>query len=231
MKTIGLLGGMSWESTAHYYRLLNEGVRKKRGALHSAKITMVSIDFAPLARAMNKGQWQDCADILSTAAKNIQKGGADCLLICTNTMHKLAKEVQAAVSIPLLHIGDAAGRRLQNDGIDRVGLLGTRFTMEEDFYKDPLQKRYGLSVVVPGDSGRKAVDRVIFEELCRGQIKEDSREAYIRIIEELEQKGAQAILAGCTEITMLVRQEHMDTPLYDTTILHVNEALDFAFAE
>lgn len=227
-KTIGLLGGMSWESTLHYYQLLNQVVNSRLGDLHSAKIVMISIDFQPLERLMREGKWQECAQMLSAKAVKVEQAGADCLLICTNTLHKVAEEVAAKISIPLLHIADAAGTVIQKDDMKKVGLLGTRFTMEEDFYRRRLAEKFGIEVVIPSSQDRDIVDRVIFDELCRGKVKKDSRDHYLRIIDLMHNQGAQAVVEGCTEINMLISQEDTDVPLYDTTSLHVKQAIEFA---
>lgn len=231
MKTIGLLGGMSWESTAHYYRLLNQGINEKLGGLHSAKIVMVSVDFQPLEAFMRQGKWSECGKILIESARSIEAAGADFLLICTNTMHKLAGVVAEAVSIPLLHIADATAMAIKAEKIQSVGLLGTRVTMEEDFYRGRLSSTHGLQVITPSAEDRKLVDRIIFDELCRGIVRAESREHYLRIMAEMGQQGAEAIIAGCTEIGMLVNQDHTPMVLFDTTITHVDQAIRLAFAE
>lgn len=231
MKTIGLLGGMSWESTAHYYRLLNQGINKRLGGLHSARIVMVSVDFQPLATHMHQGNWAECSEILVNAARSVEAAGADFLLICTNTMHRLAPAISEAVSIPLLHIADATAKVVTTQGYRTVGLLGTRFTMEEDFYRGRLMSTHGLRVVVPSPQDRILVDRVIFEELCQGIVETGSRGHYLRIMEEMAAQGAEAIIAGCTEIGMLVNQEQTALPLFDTTVIHAEEAVRMAFLE
>lgn len=231
MKTIGLLGGMSWESTAHYYRLLNQGVNERLGGLHSAKIAMVSVDFQPLETFMHQGSWLECGKILVRSAKKVEAAGADFLLLCTNTMHKLAPVIAEAVAIPLLHIADATAMAVKAQGIRTVGLLGTRFTMEEDFYRGRLLSTHGLRVIIPAASDRRLVDRIIFEELCRGIVKPESHGHYLRIMNEMGAQGAEAIIAGCTEIGMLVSQENLALPLFDTTLIHVREALRHALAE
>ena len=231
MKTIGLLGGMSWESTAHYYRLLNQGINQQLGGLHSAKIAMVSVDFQPLEKFMHQGNWIECGKILMKSAKSIEAAGADFLLICTNTMHKLAPIVAEAVSIPLLHIADATAMAIKAQDIRTVGLLGTKLTMEEDFYRGRLMATHGLRVVTPAADDRRLVDRIIFDELCRGIVKTESRNHYLRIMAEMAQEGAEAIIAGCTEIGMLVSQEQSTIPLFDTTIIHVDQAIRLALAE
>ena len=228
MKTIGLLGGMSWESTMGYYRAINMGVKSQLGGLHSAKIVLYSVDFDPIEKLQHKDDWSATATILADAACNIAAGGADFLLICTNTMHKVAPQVEEAINIPLLHIADATAETLLHDDIITVGLLGTKFTMEEDFYKGRLHNKYGLNVVVPDSADRNIVHNVIYQELCQGKISEHSRKEYLRIINSLAHKGANGVILGCTEIGMLVKQEDTDIPLYDTTILHANKAVEYA---
>ncbi|PCI82158.1 MAG: aspartate racemase [SAR86 cluster bacterium] len=224
-KTIGLLGGMSWESTATYYRELNEGIKAKLGGLHSAKICLVSVDFAEIERLQHNEDWDGTAVILSEAAAAIEKGGADFLLICTNTMHKVAPQIEANISIPILHIADATAEKLREAGIKKVGLLGTRFTMEEDFYKSRLVEKYGIDVIVPNKPERDDVHAVIYNELCLGTIDENSRERYLKIIDQLTENGAEAVILGCTEIALLVQQSHTATPLYDTTAIHAEQAV------
>lgn len=228
MKTIGLLGGMSWASTAHYYRLLNQGINQKLGGLHSAKIAMVSVDFQPLEKFMHQGNWIECGKILVKSARNIEAAGADFLLICTNTMHKLAPIVADAVSIPLLHIADATAMAIKAQDIRTVGLLGTKLTMEEDFYRGRLMADHGLRVITPAADDRQLVDRIIFAELCRGIVKTESRTHYLRVMAEMVKEGAEAIIAGCTEIGMLVSQKESTIPLFDTTIIHVDQAIRLA---
>lgn len=231
MKTVGLLGGMSWESTLQYYRLLNQGINKKMGGLHSAKIAMVSVDFQPLEILMQQGEWTELGERLAGAAQKIEKAGADFLLICTNTMHKVAGIVSEAVDIPLLHIADATAERIKAENIQTVGLLGTRFTMEEEFYRGRLLEKHGLTLVIPSPKDRKIVHDVIFEELCQGTIRTESRKDYLRIIDTMHQQGAEAVIEGCTEIGMLVNQDHTTIPLFDTTTLHVEQAVRFALAD
>jgi aspartate racemase len=228
MKTIGLLGGMSWESTSSYYRALNEGIKARLGGLHSAKIAMVSVDFHDIEVLQRSGDWAASAVILDDAAKQVQAAGADFLLICTNTMHKVADEVAAAVDIPLLHLADATGQRLQDNGIKTVGLLGTRFTMEQDFYKQRLVDNFGLNVLVPNLQGIELVHNVIYDELCLGQIMDESRSGYLQIIDSLHERGAEAVILGCTEIALLIKQQHTNMPLYDTTAIHCEAAVDHA---
>lgn len=230
MKTIGLLGGMSWESTLDYYKLINSQISKELGGFHSAKISMVSVDFAELEENISKGNWSACAKILISAAGKVESAGADCLLICTNTLHKVAPQVEEAIQIPLLHIADSAGETLVKNGISTIGLLGTRFTMEEDFYRLRLAEKYGLKVIVPNALDRQIVDRIIFTELCMGKVKSKSRNEYVRVMEELKTMGAEAILLGCTEIAMLVTNEHTNIPLFDTTAIHAEKAVRFSLA-
>ncbi len=228
MKTIGLLGGMSWESTATYYRDLNEGVKAQLGGLHSAKIALYSVDFEEIEKLQHAGDWEATAVILADAGKKVEQAGADFLLICTNTMHKVANEVEAAISIPLLHLADATGERLRAAGVERVGLLGTRFTMEQDFYKQRLIDKFNIEVLVPTPDEIEIVHRVIYEELCLGQIEDNSREDYLKTISHLSERGAEAVILGCTEIALLVQQHHTDVPLFDTTAIHCEEAVKLA---
>lgn len=225
MKTIGMLGGMSWESTASYYKAINESVRHKLGGLHSAKICMYSVDFNEIERLQHQGKWAETAKILSKAASRIESGGADFLLICTNTMHKVAPEIESSISIPILHIADATAKKLVSDGIKKVGLLGTRFTMEQDFYKQRIIDRFGVEVIVPNADEQTVIHDIIYNELCLGIIKQNSRNQYLEIINGLYHQGAEAIILGCTEIALLVQQEHTDIPLYDTTAIHAEEAV------
>ncbi|ENC6371929.1 aspartate/glutamate racemase family protein [Aeromonas veronii] len=230
MKCIGLLGGMSWESTVSYYQALNRGVRAQLGGLHSARVLLNSVDFAGIERLQHAGDWPATARLLAAEARKLQDGGADFLLIGTNTMHKVAPEIEAAIDIPLLHIADATAAKLQADGITRVGLLGTRFTMEQDFYKGRLQERFGLAVLVPDEAGRERVHRIIYDELCLGEIRESSRAEYLAIIEGLAAAGAEAVILGCTEIALLVGDARAAVPLYDTTAIHAEAAVALALA-
>jgi aspartate racemase len=225
MKTIGLLGGMSWESTELYYRLINEGINAHLGGLHSARIAMVSVDFQEIEEMQHVGEWASAGQVLAQAAKQVEAAGADFLLICTNTMHKAAPQVQEAISIPILHLADTTAERIKAAGMKTIGLLGTRFTMEEDFYKGRLVEKHELDVLVPSKSDREIVHRVIYDELCVGQVKNESRDEFLRIIEELRDRGAEGIIEGCTEIVMLVQQQHTDVPLFDTTSIHAEEAV------
>ena len=228
MRVIGVLGGMSWESTQGYYRALNEGVKAALGGFHSAKIVMVSVDFAEIEALQQQGDWHAAGELLASAAQSVERAGADCLLIATNTMHKVAPAIEQAVTIPLLHIADATAEQLTADGITRVGLLGTRFTMEQDFYIGRLEKQFGIEVVVPDQSERDTIHRVIFDELCQGRIEDVSRQRYLAIIDSLHAHGAQAVILGCTEIAMLVGQRDTTVPLYDTTALHAQRAVTWA---
>jgi aspartate racemase len=228
MKTIGLLGGMSWESTLGYYRAINEGIKKTLGGLHSAKIAMYSVDFAPIEKLQHTGDWEGTAKILSEAAQRIQAAGADFLLICTNTMHKVAPQIEAAIQIPLLHIADATAEILVKGGIKSVGLLGTAFTMEQEFYKGRLINNYGLQVLVPNEDDRQIVHRIIYQELCLGKIESNSKAEYLRIIDTLAAQGAEAVILGCTEIGMLVDQTDTNVRLLDTTAIHAEKAVQYA---
>jgi len=228
MKTIGLLGGMSWESTAGYYRTINEGVKNALGGLHSARIVLYSVDFAPVEKLQCAGDWEGTAGILSDAARRIQAAGADFLLICTNTMHKVAPQVEKSIEIPVLHIADATADILVENRIRKVGLLGTAFTMEHDFYKGRLTRNYGMDVLVPGADDRKIVHDIIYQELCLGQIVDASRTEYLRIIEALANEGAQAVILGCTEIGLLVNQADTPVRLVDTTAIHAAKAVEHA---
>ena len=231
MKTIGLLGGMSWESTNLYYRWINQLVGQKMGKLHSAQIAMVSVDFQPIEELQVSGNWEQAGDVLAQAARQIEAAGADFLLICTNTMHKVAPQVENAISIPLLHIADATADKIKARGIDTIGLLGTNFTMEQDFYAGRLKDLHGLDVLIPPKQDRELVHNVIYNELVLGQVKDKSREEYLRIMADLQGRGAQGVIEGCTEIVMLVQQEHTDIPLFDTTAIHAEKAVEFALAE
>ena len=226
MKTTGLIGGMSWESTQSYYQLLNQGIKNKLGGLHSAKIVLVSLDFAEIAMLQQQQDWPQMAEILIKAAKQVEAAGADYLLICTNTMHKLAEQVQAAVTIPLLHIADAVGENLIQHNFKKVALLGTQFTMEQDFYKQRLADKFAIDVLIPDAQGRETVHRVIYDELCKGIISPESKAEYLTIIDDLTQQGAEAIILGCTEIALLVQQSDTSIPLLDSTALHCAMALE-----
>ncbi|MCG7548035.1 aspartate/glutamate racemase family protein [Pseudoalteromonas sp. Of7M-16] len=225
MKTIGLLGGMSWESTANYYKYINQGIKDSLGGLHSAKIMMKSIDFAPIAELQKAQRWETMAQMLSQDLKDVERAGADFILICTNTMHLVYEEVQAAVNVPLIHIADPTGEQIVKDGKKKVGLLGTQFTMAESFYKDRLKNKFDIDVIVPDENAQKVVHNIIYNELCLGQIKRGSKQAYLNIIEQLQAQGAEAIILGCTEIALLVTEDDTSVALYDTAILHANSAV------
>ena len=231
MRTIGLIGGMSWESTQSYYLLLNQGVKESLGGLHSAKIVLVSLDFAEIARLQQQQDWPQMAEILIKAAKQVEAAGANYLLICTNTMHKLAEQVQAAISIPLLHIADAVGESLIQNNHKKVALLGTQFTMEQDFYKQQLADKFSIDVLVPAAQERAIIHNVIYNELCKGIIKSESKAAYLAIIDKLKQQGAEAVILGCTEIALLVQQADTSMPLLDSTALHCEMALEHSLNE
>ena len=221
---------MSWESTIGYYRAINEGVKKALGGLHSAKIVLYSVDFDPIEKMLHAGDWAATADALSKAAKRIEAAGADFLLICTNTIHKVAPEIQEGIDIPLLHIADATGEQLVKEGIGSVGLLGTAFTMEQAFYKNRLKDSFGLNVLVPDERDRQTVHDVIFQELCLGRVDPESKVRYLRIIDELAAGGAEAVILGCTEIGMLVGQADTEVKLFDTTAIHADQAVSWAIS-
>jgi aspartate racemase len=227
---IGLIGGMSWESSAEYYRILNQGVRDRRGPTASARCLLWSFDFAEIEALQHKGDWDALTAHMVNAARRLEAGGAEVLLICTNTMHRMAPAVQAAVRVPLLHIADPTAQRIRAAGFDTVGLLGTAFTMEHDFYKGRLAGRHGLNVIVPGDEDRATVHRIIYEELVAGKVTPASRDAYRAIIGRLAEAGAQAVILGCTEIMLLVRPEDSPVPVFDTTALHAQAAVEIALA-
>lgn len=230
MKTIGLIGGMSWESSALYYAAINRGVRARLGGSHSAQILLDSCDFAVVQQLQHDGEWDRLGEMLADSARRLESGGADLLVLCTNTMHKLAGDIDAAVQIPLLHIADPLGEAIRAADISCVGLLGTAFTMEQPFLKDRLRDKHDLHCLVPGTDARAAVHRVIYEELIAGDIRPESRERYVKVIEQLADEGAQGIILGCTEIGMLVKQEHSPLPLFDTTELHAAAAVKAALA-
>lgn len=230
MKTIGLLGGMSWESSLEYYRLVNQGVKGALGGFHSAQCLLYSVDFDEIEKFQSKGEWDKATDVMIDAVQKLERGGADFAVICTNTMHKMFEEVQAAVEIPLLHIVDAVAQEILSKGIETVGLLGTRFTMEQDFYVNRI-KAHQLKVVIPSEEERNIVHRVIYEELVMGKILPESREAYKEIIQHLEQQGAQGVILGCTEIGLLVKAEDVPIPIFDTTYHHAIAAVQIALGD
>jgi len=228
MRTIGLLGGMSWESSSEYYRLLNETVRARLGGLHSAECVMYSVDFAAIEALQRRGDWSEAGRRLAELATRLRAAGAECLVLCTNTMHRLADDVQAAIDIPLLHIADATAERVKACGLDTVGLLATRYTMQQAFYRGRLAERHGLNVIVPPEPDLTLVHDVIYDELCRGRVRETSREEYRRVIADLEAAGAQGVIYGCTEIGLLVGPDDASVPVFDTTRIHVEAAVDWA---
>ena len=230
MKTIGLLGGMSWQSTTSYYQAINRGVQQYLGGLHSAKVCLVSVDFANIEVLQRQNEWQKAGALLAKTAKQIEAGGADCLLICTNTMHKVAPQIARSINIPLLHIADCTGQKLQQEQIQTVGLLGTEFTMSEDFYKDKLINNFGIDVLVPSAAQQEDIHSVIYDELCLGKVNHTSKQRYLEVINSLHQRGAQGVILGCTEISLLVQQTDTDIPLFDTTAIHAQAAVDFAIA-
>lgn len=230
MKTIGLIGGMSWESTIPYYRQINECVKARLGGLHSAKVVLYSVDFAEIERLQHAGDWDGAGRILAQAAKAVEAAGADVIVVCTNTMHKVAPAIVQAVRIPLLHIADATAEEIKAANHSTVGLLGTRFTMEQDFYKGRLQGTHGLRVVVPNEPDRAIVHRVIYDELCQGVVSASSREAFRRIMKGLAEAGTQAIILGCTEISLLVGPDDSPVPLFDTTAIHARKAAEWALS-
>jgi aspartate racemase len=228
MKTIGLIGGMSWESSVSYYRLVNTEVKRRLGGLHSAQVLMHSVDFAPIEALQHQGDWDGAAAILIDAARRLESGGADFFLIATNTMHRVADEVAGAVDIPLLHIADATAEVLRRDGVRRIGLLGTAFTMELEFYKNRISERFGIDVIVPELHDRQMVHDIIYQELCQGQVDDESREVYLAIIDRMACEDIDGVILGCTEIGMLVEQRHTDIRLYDTTAIHAMQAVERA---
>ncbi|RUO25513.1 aspartate/glutamate racemase [Aliidiomarina minuta] len=230
MKTIGLIGGMSWESTQTYYRLINQKVRDQLGGFHSAKLVLYSVDFAEMEALQHQGDWQATAQILNAAGQALEQAGAEFLVLCTNTMHKVADELQQAVSIPLLHIADATAQTLKKDDVTCVGLLGTRFTMEQRFYIDRLQA-HGIQVVVPDEPQRELIHSVIFNELCQGVINTNSKAAYLDIISSLAERGAQGVILGCTEISLLIQASDTEIQLYDTTEIHAEQAVQYALGK
>ncbi|MEU6846222.1 aspartate/glutamate racemase family protein [Streptomyces sp. NPDC046716] len=229
MKTIGLIGGMSWESTSEYYRLLNEFTRDRLGGLHSARCVLYSVDFAEIEQLQVRGRWEEAGDVLAAAARSVERAGADMVLICTNTMHKVAGQVEAAVTVPLLHLADATADAVTAAGVRTVGLLGTAFTMEQDFYRARLEKR-GLDVLVPEAADRALVHRVIYEELCLGVVRDASRKEYQRVIGKLVEQGAQGVILGCTEIELLIGAQDSPVPVFPTTRLHAEAAVEAALA-
>lgn len=228
MKTIGLIGGMSWESSQEYYRIINREVRARLGGTHSAKSLMWSMDFAEIEHLQHQGKWDELTKLMIEAAQNLEKGGADFILICTNTMHKMAADIESATSIPLVHIADPTAEKIKAAGFSKVGLLGTAFTMEQDFYKGRLASKYGLEVLTPDEADRKTVHDIIYQELVVGDVRDVSREKYRAVIQRLVERGAEAIVLGCTEIMLLIGQQDSPVPVFDTTQLHAEAAVDWA---
>ena len=228
MKTIGMIGGMSWESSIEYYRLTNLAVRQQLGGVHSARSVMVSVDFAEIEALQAAGRWEEATQMMVQAARQVEAGGADFLIICTNTMHRMADQVSQAISIPLLHIADATAEQVLASGFTKIGLLGTRYTMEEDFYRGRLERKFGLQVLVPDQAGRDLVHRVIYDELVVGVIKPQSKQAYLEVIQQLSEQGVQGVILGCTEIGLLVKESDCLLPLFDTTAIHARAAVEFA---
>ncbi len=231
MKVIGLIGGMSWESSLEYYRVINQLVRQKLGGQNNATTLMYTVNFHDIEELQRNGQWDLAADALAVAAQRLERGGADYIFLCTNTMHKVAPAIQAAVSIPLIHLATATADRIQQAGVRKVALLGTKFTMEQDFYKGILINDYGLDVMIPNDAERDEIHRIIYDELCLGQILPSSRQTYAQIIRRMEDEGAEGVILGCTEITLLVKPEDSRVPQFDTTLIHAEKAVELALGE
>lgn len=231
MKKIGMLGGMSWESSATYYKLINEEIKERLGGLHSAKIIMSSVDFEEIEKFQHSSLWDETAEILSREAKAVQDANADFLIICTNTMHKVVPQIEKNIDIPIVHIADSTAKVLVEDGIKKVALLGTKFTMTEDFYKDRIKEKFGIEVVIPNEKEQELIHEVIYKELCLGKCNKKSRDEYIKIIKRLEEEEeCEGVILGCTEISMLIKQGYVEIPIYDTTKLHVLSAVDYALA-
>lgn len=230
MKTIGLIGGMSWESSIEYYRIINETAKEKLGGLHSAKSLMVTVDFAEIEKLQHEGRWDDAAQILVKCAQDLERGGADFIVLCTNTMHKVAGQIQSNTKIPFLHIADATAEKIKASNLQKIGLLGTRFTMEQDFYKGRLAEKYGLDVLIPNEGEREFVHRVIYDELCLGLVKNESREGYKKIMQSLVEQGAEGIILGCTEIELLIKQGDAAVPLFATSFIHAVAAVEYSLS-
>jgi len=231
MKTIGLIGGMSWESSSEYYKIINETVKERLGGLNSAKCIMYSVDFEEIASLQHQGEWEELTRLMIRFAQQLERAGADFIVICTNTMHKMAREVQDNINIPLLHIADATAERIKEQGLRKPGLLGTKFTMEEDFYKKRLKEKYNLDVMIPSNTDREIIDSVIYNELCLGILKQSSKEKFKDIIRRLVSNGADGLILGCTEIPLLISQKDVEVPLFDTTAIHSKAAVEFALDE
>ena len=228
MKTMGMIGGMSWESTLEYYRIVNETTKNRLGGFHSAKCILYSVDFAEVEKLQHLGDWDELTRLMKDAARKLEGAGADFVIICTNTMHKMADEVQEVIRIPILHIVDVTAEAIRANREKRVGLLGTKFTMEQDFYKGRLRDKHGVEVVIPGEEERQVVHDILYSELCMGEIKELSKGKFKSVIQNLVDRGAQSVILGCTEIPLIVSQDDYDIPVYDTTTLHAQAAVDFA---
>ncbi|HHL2558792.1 TPA: aspartate/glutamate racemase family protein [Yersinia enterocolitica] len=228
MKVLGLIGGMSWESTIPYYRMINQHVKEQLGGLHSARIILYSVDFHEIEQLQAKGDWQTAGQVLSDAALSLKRAGAEVVVVCTNTMHKVADDIETASGLPLLHIADATAAQIKQQGIHKIGLLGTRYTMEQDFYRGRLTEKHHIDVITPNRVDREIINRIIYEELCLGIISETSRQEYRRIIGHLEEQGAQGIILGCTEITLLVNAQDATVPVFDTTAIHAKAAAQYA---
>jgi len=231
MRTLGLIGGMTWHSTVDYYRLINEGVQKRLGGSHSAEIVMLSVDFNPVEDMQAKGDWPAMGRLMAGAARTLESAGAEGLVICANTMHRLADDITAAVKIPLLHIADAAAGAVKRAGIGTIGLLGTRYTMEMDFYRGRLAAKHGLKVLIPDEPGRTTVHDIIYQELGHGLVRQEARQAYIKVIDDLVKRGAEGVILGCTEIPLLIKEKDSPVPVFDTTALHAAAAVDFALSD
>lgn len=230
MKTIGLIGGMSWESSLEYYKIINETVKSKLGDLHSAKSIMYSVDFEEIELLQHQGKWKELAGIMVAAAKALKSAGADFIVICTNTMHKMAEDIEKEAGIKVLHIAEVTGEKIIEKGLKKVGLLGTKFTMEQDFYKKVLKDKFNIDVIIPDEADRETVHKIIYEELCKGILKDTSREKYKQIISKLQAKGAEGVVLGCTEIPLLIKQKDVSIPVFDTTTIHGVSAVEFAIA-
>ena len=228
MKTIGLIGGMSWESSSEYYRIINETVRERLGGLHSAECIMYSADFEEIENLQHQGKWEELTKLMINFAQKLEGAGADFIVICTNTMHKMAEEVESNTNIPLLHIADATAEKIIEKGLGKLGLLGTNFTMEEDFFKKRLEEKYNIEVIIPSQNDREIIDSVIYHELCLGIIKQSSKEKYKEVINRLISDGADGVILGCTEIPLLVSQGDVEMPVFDTTTIHAKSAVEFA---
>lgn len=230
MRRLGLIGGMTWHSTVDYYRLINAGVQERLGGSHSADLVMLSVDFGPVEDMQGRGDWDAMGRLMAGAARSLETAGAEALVICANTMHRLADDIVGAVKIPLIHIGDATAAVIKENGLRTIGLLGTRYTMEMDFYRERLEKTHGLTVLIPEEPGRTAVHDIIYKELACGDIRDGSRRTYVAIIEDLKKRGAQGVILGCTEIPLLIREKDSPIPVFDTTALHAAAAVEFSLA-